>query len=91
MARYFGIAGVQMEVVPEVDNADAALKLLKTVASHFPWVDLVLFSELGVHGLNPSFKEPIPNPTIEKFCGWAGRKRSGSSRVFFREGREESL
>jgi predicted amidohydrolase len=75
MARYVGIAGVQMEVVPEVDNSDAALKLLKTVASHFPWVDLVLFSELCVHGLNPSLEEPIPNPTIEKLCGWARKEK----------------
>jgi predicted amidohydrolase len=75
MARYFGIAGVQMEVVPEVDNSTAALKLLKTVASYFPWVDLVLFSELCIHGLNPSLKELIPNPAIEKFCGWARKEK----------------
>jgi len=75
MARYVGIAGVQMEVVLEVDNSEAALKLLKTVASSFPWVDLVLFSELCVHGLNPFLKEPIPNPTIEKFCGWAHKEK----------------
>jgi len=75
MARYVGIAGVQMEVVPEVNNSEAALKLLKTVASSFPWVDLVLFSELCVHGLNPFLKEPIPNPTIERFCAWARKHK----------------
>jgi predicted amidohydrolase len=75
MARYFGIAGVQMEVVPEVDNSGAAVKLLKTVASYFPWVDLVLFSELCIHGLNPSLKELIPNQTIEKFCAWARKEK----------------
>ena len=75
MARYVGIAGVQMEVVPEVNNSEAALKLLKTVASSFPWVDLVFFSELCVHGLNPFLKEPIPNPTIEKFCAWARKHK----------------
>jgi deaminated glutathione amidase len=75
MSRYVGIAGVQMEVVLEEDNSDAALRLLRDVASFFPWVDLVLFSELCVHGLNPSLKERIPNPTIQKFCGWARKEK----------------
>lgn len=75
MSRYVGIAGVQMEVVPEGDNSGAALRLLKNVASSFPWVDLVLFSELCIHGLNPFLKEPIPNPTIEKFCAWARKHK----------------
>jgi len=75
MSRYVGIAGVQMEVVPEGDNSGAALRLLRAVASYFPWVDLVFFSELCVHGLNPSLKEPIPNPMIEEFCGWARKEK----------------
>jgi predicted amidohydrolase len=64
-----------MEVVPVGDNSGAALRLLRDVASYFPWVDLVLFSELCVHGLNPSLKESIPNPTIEKFCRWARKEK----------------
>jgi predicted amidohydrolase len=74
MARTVGIAGVQMEVVKGGDHAGAALRLLKEVASSFPWVDLVLFSELCVHGLDPSLKEPIPNPTLQKFCEWARKE-----------------
>jgi len=74
MARTVGIAGVQMEVIRDGDHAGAALRLLKEVASSFPWVDLVLFSELCVHGLDPSLKEPIPNPTLHKFREWARKE-----------------
>jgi predicted amidohydrolase len=90
MSRYVGIAGVQMEVVPDADNSGAALRLLKNVASYFSWVDLVLFSELCVQGLNPSLKEPIPNPAIEKFRAWARKEKKwlipGS--FFERDGRK---
>lgn len=75
MARYLGIAGVQMDVVPEVDNSEAALKLLKTVASSFPWVDIVLFSELCVCGLNPGLGMPIQNAVTRKFCEWARKEK----------------
>ena len=75
MARYIGIAGIQMEVVRGRDHAGAAMKLLKEVASSFPWVDLVLFSELCIHGLDPSLKEPIPGPTLDKFAQWAWKEK----------------
>lgn len=75
MARYVGIAGVQMEVVRGGDHAGAAMKLLEEVASSFPWVDLVLFSELCIHGLDPSLKEPIPGPTLDKFAQWAWKEK----------------
>jgi len=75
MARYLGIAGVQMEVVRGGDHAGAAMRLLKEVASSFPWVDLVLFSELCLHGLDPSLKEPVPGPTLDPFVQWARKEK----------------
>lgn len=75
MARYLGVAGVQMEIIPEADNSRAALKLLETVGSSFPWVDIVLLSELCVCGMNPARKAPIPNPVINKFCKWARKEK----------------
>lgn len=75
MARYLGIAGIQMEVVAGVDNSESVLKLLKTAASSFPWVDVVLLSELCVCGLNPALRHPIPNSLTENFCEWARKER----------------
>lgn len=75
MARYLGIAGVQMEVLRGKDNAEAMMKRLNVVARSFPWVDIVFFSELCVCGLNPDLAQPIPNPTVDKFCEWAEREK----------------
>lgn len=74
MARYLGIAGIQMEVVRGKDNAEAMIKRLDAVTTSFPWVDIVFFSELCVCGLNPDLAQPIPNPTVDEFCEWARRE-----------------
>ncbi|OPX34314.1 MAG: hypothetical protein B1H11_11100 [Desulfobacteraceae bacterium 4484_190.1] len=75
MSRCLGIAGIQMEVVRGKDNSERMMKKLNTVADFFPWVEIVLFSELCVSGLNINLAQPIPNPTIDKFCEWAVRER----------------
>jgi predicted amidohydrolase len=71
MARYLGIAGIQMEIAFGQDNSQAMMEKLNTLVTLFPWVDLVLFSELCVCGLNRDLAQPIPNPTIDRFCEWS--------------------
>jgi len=75
MARCLGIAGIQMEVVHGKDNSEAMIKKLNMVAASFPWVDMVLFSELCVCGLNFDLAQAIPNPTIDRFCEWAMKEK----------------
>jgi len=75
MSRYLGIAGVQMEVVRGRDNSGAMMERLKTVALLFPWVDMVIFSELCAPGLNPGVAQEIPNPTLDRFCAWAAKEK----------------
>jgi len=75
MARCLGIAGIQMEVVHGKDNSEAMIKKLNVVAASFPWVDMVLFSELCVCGLNFDLAQAIPNPTIDRFCEWAMKEK----------------
>jgi len=84
MTRLFGIAGVQMTVVPwnaheTIDKmSDVALNISKS----FPWVNMVMFHELVVPGLvqflTPEDKEwwkknaePIPGPLTERLCALA--------------------
>ena len=84
MARYFGIAGIQM--APEPWNASATLdKMQDTVAQvsrSFPWVNLFLFHELVVPGLvqfvpapRPDTwrqdAQPIPGPLSDRLCAIA--------------------
>ena len=84
MTRNFGIAGVQMSVVPWDARAtvskmsDIALK----ISGSFPWVNLLLFHELVVPGLvqfesagRPDMwkknAEPIPGALTEELCAVA--------------------
>ena len=71
VSRCLGVAGVQMEVKAGEDNSENLLRLLQRVALGFPWVDIVLFSELAICGLNPDLAAPIPNPTLTKLCEWS--------------------
>lgn len=86
MTRLFGIAGIQMSVVPWNAQAtvDKMADVIKQISLNFPWVDLILFHELVVPGLvqfvssdspNPWHRnaEPIPGPLTERLCAIAHR------------------
>ena len=86
MTRNFGIAGVQMSVVPW--DAEATVNKMSDVAINisksFPWVNLVMFHELVVPGLvqfmttdrPDTWKknaESIPGPLTDRLCALARR------------------
>jgi formamidase len=86
MTRLFGIAGVQMAVVPW--DAEATVKKMDDtvhqIARNFPWVDMIIFHELSVSGLvqfvsleNPEEYRghigPIPGPLTDSLCDSARR------------------
>jgi formamidase len=86
MTRLFGIAGIQMSVVPwdAQKTVDKMADVVKQISLNFPWVDLILFHELVVPGLvqfvssdtpNPWHRnaEPIPGPLTERLCAIAHR------------------
>lgn len=63
----FAIAGVQMHVAALNDNVEGMRQRLAILMLRFPWVQMVLFSELCAHGPLTRFAQPFPNPTIEQF------------------------
>jgi predicted amidohydrolase len=84
MTRLFGIAGVQMTVVPWDANAtvDKMADIAMNIKMSFPWVQLVMFHELVVPGLiqfvtadnKDTWKktaEPIPGPLTERLSALA--------------------
>jgi formamidase len=88
MARLFGIAGVQMAVVPW--DARATIKKMDDtvhqISLKFPWVDMIIFHELAVPGLvqfvpmeNPDAwrknAESIPGPLTNALCHSARQHR----------------
>jgi formamidase len=88
MSRLFGIAGVQMAVVPW--DAQATVKKIQDsvhqISLNFPWVDMIIFHELAAPGLVqfvPADKpagwrknaESIPGPLTDVLCDIARRHR----------------
>jgi predicted amidohydrolase len=81
MTRLFGIAGVQMSVVPW--DADATFEkmsdLTMNIHKQLPWVNMIVFHELIVPGLvqfvTPDDKDwwkknsgPVPGPQTDRLC-----------------------
>jgi formamidase len=84
MSRLFGIAGVQMSVVPWDANAtvDKMADIALNIRRNFPWVELVMYHELVVPGLvqfvsterPDTWKqnaEAIPGPLTDRLCALA--------------------
>ncbi len=105
MTRLFGIAGVQMSVVPWDASAtvDKMADITKNIHKSFPWVQLMMFHELVVPGLvqfvtadnGDTWKknaEPIPGPLTERLCELARQVgHLAGSRLDVRTGRRQTL
>lgn len=69
--KKFAIAGIQMYVHYGHDNTDAMEAKLTALMMRFPWVEMVLFSELAAFGPSLAHAQPMPGPAEERFCSWA--------------------
>ena len=67
----FGVAGVQMSVSAFDDNVDRMAAYLRHIRARFPWVRMVLFSELAALGPKHAKAEPLPGPTEARLCALA--------------------
>ena len=57
-----GIAGIQMPVSAVADNIDMMERYVAHVRKRFPWVTVMVFSELCVFGSYPAFAQTMPGP-----------------------------
>ena len=64
----FAIAGIQMEVSAYEDNIVAMARYAAHVRQRFPWVDMLLFSELAAFGPNPSHAQTMPGAAEQRLC-----------------------
>lgn len=63
----FSIAGMQLQLSAERDNVPHMLKRLDTLMHLYPWVQMVLFSELAPFGPFLSNAQPLPSPAEDLF------------------------
>lgn len=67
----FAIAGIQMAVSPIIDNSTMMEHRLATLMAIYPWVQMVVYSELAIHGPLTTFAQPMPGPIEEHLCRMA--------------------
>ncbi|HBT42740.1 MAG TPA: carbon-nitrogen hydrolase family protein [Rhodospirillaceae bacterium] len=63
----FAIAGVQMHIAATHENVTAMAHKIDQVAARFPWVQMVVFSELAAFGPLPSNHPENLDATLETF------------------------
>lgn len=68
--RTFAIAGIQMDVSPGDNLAAMKLQLERTMR-RYPWVQMVLFSELCAFGPGFARVQPMPGAAEDYFCALA--------------------
>lgn len=71
--KRFAIAGIQMSVSAFEENITRMGHYLAHVKHRFPWVDMVLFSELAAFGPNPLLAQTLPGAAEERLCQLAAR------------------
>ncbi len=69
----FAIAGVQMRVSATSENLSEMRRRLDGLMVRYPWVQMVVFSELCAFGASPVHAQPLPGPAEEAFCEMAAR------------------
>ncbi len=67
----FAIAGMQLELSAVTENVTHMGQRLEVLMSVYPWVQMVVFSELAPFGPLTGNAQPLPNPTEEVFREWA--------------------
>ncbi len=69
----FAIAGIQMPLSATTENLTAMGRRLDLLMARYPWVQMVLFSELAAFGPLPQFAQALPGPAEATFQAMAAR------------------
>jgi deaminated glutathione amidase len=71
----FAIAGIQMKISAVESNLHAMQRRLDALMALYPWVQMVVFSELAAWGPSLTHAQPLPGPTEEIFRAMAAKHR----------------
>jgi deaminated glutathione amidase len=69
----FAVAGIQMRIALGQDNTEAMAQRIEAVARRYPWVRMVLVSELAAFGPAPKLAQSLPGLFEERFQELARR------------------
>ncbi len=65
--RPFGVAGLQLRISGTESNLEHLASRLDHLMHLFPWVEMVVFSELAAYGPSRARAEPLPGPAEDRF------------------------
>jgi predicted amidohydrolase len=71
----FAIAGIQMRISASQENVSAMAHRLDILMTRFPWVQMVVFSELAAFGPLPGHAQTLPGPAEDAFREMASKHR----------------
>ena len=71
----FAIAGIQMRIASGADNVPVMRQGLGALTHRFPWVQMVLFSELAAYGPSPALAQSPGGKAELAFCEMAAQHR----------------
>lgn len=66
----FAIAGLQLDLQPS-NNLDLVVKKTRSALARFPWIQMVVCSELAICGSAPSNAVPLPGDLEKTLCALA--------------------
>ena len=69
----FSIAGVQMRISASTPNVEAMKLKLDILMNLYPWVDMVMFSELCAYGPLTANAQPVPGEFEQEMCAMAAK------------------
>ena len=69
----FAIAGVQMWISENSSNLNRMKSQIDKLMAIYPWIQMVVFSELATHGYFKHHAQPLPGPTEAEFCKIAAK------------------
>jgi deaminated glutathione amidase len=73
--RPFGVAGMQLRISGRDNNIPYLSARLDQLVALFPWVEMVVFSELAAFGPSTARAEPLPGPAEEAFQDMARKHK----------------
>ncbi|MEO2266240.1 carbon-nitrogen hydrolase family protein [Pseudoalteromonas sp. YIC-656] len=65
--NHFSIAGLQLELANE-DSLALIAKYIASTKKRYPWLDMIVLSELASFGIDKKYAEPLPNKTEDFYC-----------------------
>lgn len=64
---HFSIAGLQLDL-PSGNNLEVIANEIKNIKQRFPWLNMVVLSELCTYGPEKKYADVLPNKTEQRYC-----------------------